>query len=196
MRYTFILLVAMAGCSGPVPLQRAVTTQASREYEAAAEVNMRDLRPGWYAWKAQATGASLETVRTADRALSTTRNPFNANRDWEAVTRGAAIFSQQCARCHGVDVRGHGADMLLDHPTADFHAFPKRFAVTLHGGAPRAWFKKINEGYGDEVAYPAGRSRAMPAFGQTLAREQVWLVITYLQSLDANAPTQNGAGSN
>jgi mono/diheme cytochrome c family protein len=27
----------------------------------------------------------------------------------------------------------------------------------------------------------------MPAFGEILAREQIWLVVTYLQSLDVDA---------
>lgn len=78
--------------------------------------------------------------------------------------------------------------MLATHPTKDFHAFGKRFAVTLHGGAPRAWFKKISEGYGETVNYPSGSGPAMPTFKDTLAREQIWLAITYLQSLDACAP--------
>ncbi len=65
--------------------------------------------------------------------------------------------------------------------------FGKRFAVTLHGGAPRAWFKKISEGFGAPVTYPTGPGTAMPAFKDVLAREQIWLVITYLQSLDAYA---------
>jgi len=80
---------------------------------------------------------------------------------------------------------------LPEAPTKDFHAFGKRFAVTLHKGAPRSWFRKINEGYGDTVTYPDGAGPAMPAFGQKLAREQIWLVITYLQSLDVYAKSES-----
>ena len=93
------------------------------------------------------------------------------------IQQGDSLFNNgTCTRCHGEDVRGNGPDMLSDHPTKDFHAFGKRFAVTLHGGAPRSWFRKIVEGHGPEVEYPAGRSRVMPAFGDTLSREQIWLV--------------------
>ena len=45
--------------------------------------------------------------------------------------------------------------------------------------------------------YPTGPSQAMPAFGDVLAREQIWLVVTYLQSLDMYAqpaPTAESAG--
>ena len=179
-------LVLAVGCSGPQPLNRAIWPQHQREYEAAV-AQAATPRDAWYAYRARQESKSIEQVRQADEALSTTHNPFNARRDPAAVSRGAVIFQANCARCHGFDVRGHGPDMLASHPTKDFHAFDKRFAVTLHGGAPRSWFRKIAEGYGPQVAYPGGTSRAMPAFGQTLAREQIWLAITYLQSLDLDA---------
>lgn len=75
--------------------------------------------------------------------------------------------------------------MPADLPKMDFHSFGKRFAATLHRGAPRSWFKKINGGFTSKVVNADGSSNAMPAFGEVLAREQIWLAITYLQSLDA-----------
>jgi mono/diheme cytochrome c family protein len=68
----------------------------------------------------------------------------------------------------------------MTQPTSNmnFHRFGVRFAVTLHGGAPRKWFDRISNGV---VGPPA-----MPAFKDTLAREQIWLTVTYLQSLDAD----------
>lgn len=181
-----ILLMVM-GCSGPIAMQRAIWPQHEREFAQRRDLALPTPREAWYVWQAERRGESIEAVRAADMALSTTRNPFDARRDGAAVSRGAILFREQCARCHGMDVGGNGPEMLAEHPTKDFHAFDKRFAATLHGGAPRTWFQKISNGYGDEVEYPDGRGPAMPAFGQTLAREQIWLVITYLQSLDMYA---------
>jgi mono/diheme cytochrome c family protein len=180
------LLVAL-GCSGPISLDRAIWPQHAREYSAVMSANAPTPRDAWYAHRATTEVKSVDEIRRTDEALSPTRNPFDARKDGEAVSRGAVLFRENCARCHGADVAGHGPDMLAAHPTKSFRAFDKRFAVTLHGGAPRTWFEKISEGYGDEVAYPQGTSRAMPAFGEVLAREQIWLVITYLQSLDVYA---------
>jgi mono/diheme cytochrome c family protein len=42
----------------------------------------------------------------------------------------------------------------------------------------------IRDGSGDLVGYADGPTLAMPPFGDQLTREQIWLVITYLQSLD------------
>ena len=105
------------------------------------------------------------------------------------------IYRAYCQRCHGPEARGDGLDLVPGHAPRDMHAFPQRFAVTLHKGAPRTWFRKIDEGFGDDVTYPDGTSRAMPPFGDTLAREQIWLVITYLQSLDAYHPPDPGESS-
>ena len=183
----FCALLFVYGCSGPIPLDRAIWPEHEQEYAQAIGRAAAMPQDAWYARRARHEGSSIDDVRAADEALSTTRNPFNARTCPEAVSRGAVIFENHCARCHGTDARGNGPHMLAAHPTKDFHSFDKRFAVTLHGGAPRTWFRKINEGYGEMVEYPDGASRAMPAFGDTLAREQIWYVITYLQSLDMYA---------
>ena len=185
-------VVVALGCSGPIALDRAIQPKHAAEYEKAMAAGASTPREAFYTQRAATTGQTIDDVRREDEALSTTRNPFNARTDSDAVSRGAVVFRENCARCHGADVGGNGPDMLADHPTKDFHAFGKRFAVTLHGGAPRTWFKKISEGYGDEVTYPTGRSRAMPAFGDELAREQIWLAVTYLQSLDKDAQAAHG----
>lgn len=180
-------LLGVGACSGPQPLNVAIRAADESAYTEALDQHASSPRDAFLAWKASLTGKPVAELATADAALSTTSNPFNANRDPVAVSRGAVIYKAHCMRCHGEEVRGGGKDMLPEHPCKDFHAFGKRFAVTLHGGAPRAWFGKISEGFGPEVRYPGGSSRAMPAFGDQLAREQIWLVITYLQSLDVYA---------
>ncbi len=193
-RSTFPLLVAIValGCSGPQPLSKAIRMADQRAYEAALKESPDAPRLAFARMKADRTGRSIDEITLGDRQLSTTKNPFDANADPAAVSRGAVIYQAHCMRCHGAEVRGNGPGMLASHSATDFHAFGKRFAVTLHKGAPKSWFKKISQGHGDVVAYPYGTGPAMPAFGEKLAREQIWLVITYLQSLDMYADKTQG----
>lgn len=184
------LALASSSCSGPQPLSVAIDPADQKTYvERLNRVN-HDGRKAFVDWMAAERKQSPEAVLAADARLSTTRNPFDAHADARAVSRGAVIYKFHCLRCHGEDASGGGPAMSPEHPTIDFHAFGQRFASTIHRGAPRAWFRKINEGFGEEVDYPDERTRAMPAFGKKLTREQIWLVITYLQSLDIHARNQ------
>jgi mono/diheme cytochrome c family protein len=180
-------LVVLAGCAGPPALERAILPGQQQKYDNALKLDTSSPKNGFLRWRAEQLGTSLEDAMRRDESLSRTANPFNASRDRAAVGLGAVVYANHCQRCHGENVDGKGPDVLPSHPCKDFHAFGKRLAVTLHGGAPRAWFRKISDGFGDVAAYPDGPSTAMPAFGEKLSREQIWLVITYLQSLDAHA---------
>jgi mono/diheme cytochrome c family protein len=187
MKRAIWLCLLVAGCSGPIPLNRAIQPRHQAEFTEFMGLVSGDPKESWYTWQAKRQSLPIARIRARDAAISTTRNPFNARRDLDAVSRGAVIFATYCARCHGEDARGGGPFELPDHPSRDFHAPGMRFAVTVHGGAPRTWFKKIQNGYGDDVTYPTGETIAMPAFGDALSREQIWQVITYLQSLDIDA---------
>jgi len=177
----------LVGCSGPIALNRAIKTEHRSELAGITAMAPGNAKAAWFKWKAKAEGVETGVIQTRDEALSATKNPFDARRDADAVSRGALIYEANCMQCHGTDARGKGKLMPAEDPCRDFHAFDMRFAVTLHGGAPRSWFKKVSEGYTPEANQSAGRKRAMPAFNARLAREQIWLAITYLQSLDADA---------
>jgi len=182
------MLAGLVCCSGPQPLSLAIDPREEAAYVDQLNAVNGDASAAFLNWVAPQRGATATDMRIADEKLSTTRNPFDAHKDARAVGRGAVIYKLHCARCHGEDARGRGPSALQGHPANDFHSFGQRFASTLHRGAPRRWFRSITEGYGDEVEYPDGKSRAMPPFKEKLAREQIWLVIAYLQSLDMHAP--------
>lgn len=183
------LLVAATSCTGPVPMKTAIDQQYDSAYVARLNAENHNGREAFLKWKAEKTGESFAEVFRKDEALSTTHNPFDAHADIDAVRRGAVLYKYHCARCHGDDARGHGPAALPDHPANDFHTFGQRFAATIHYGAPRRWFKSISNGVGDQVQYPdEPPGPAMPAFGDKLSREQIWLLITYLQSLDVYFP--------
>ncbi len=179
---------AWLGCSGPQSLDVAIDPQHEDAYRAALKHHPQSPRESFYAIKAQQTGKTLDEVARDDQALSTTRNPFSARNDHEAVSWGAVVYKQHCMTCHGETVEGRGPGMPAELPKMNFRNFSHRFAATLHGGAPRSWFKKISEGYTSEVVNKDGSTNAMPPFNDVLAREQIWLAITYLQSLDVYAP--------
>ena len=178
---------ACASCSGPQPLAVAIDPKDDAAYLTQINAVNLDGKQAFARWMAEERGALVEQIIEADGRLGATRNPFDANKDHRAVSRGAVMYKYHCARCHGDDARGLGPSIIPGHPAGNFRGFAKRFAVTLHRGAPKTWFRKITEGHGEELPYPDAPSRAMPAFGEKLTREQIWLVITYLQSLDMYA---------
>jgi mono/diheme cytochrome c family protein len=190
-----ILLNLTGSCAGPQPLPMAINPGDEREYVSRLNASNADARTAYAIWMAAERNTTKEDVLRNDSQLSQTHNPFDAHCDSKAVSRGAVIYENHCARCHGNDARGHGPSILTDHPATDFKAFGKRFAATVHRGAPRKWFREIRDGSGDQVAYPDGQTSAMPAFGEKLTREQIWLAITYLQSLDVLASKEKNRGS-
>ncbi len=178
------LLALTASCAGPQPLRSAIDPRDEEAYVSRLNASNADARMAYTSWVAEERNVSTQQVLELDAQLSETRNPFDAHDDPKAVSRGAIIYEIHCMRCHGEDARGQGPSILPGHPATDFKSFGKRFAATLHRGAPRKWHRVIRDGSGDPLDYPEGKSSAMPAFGDQLTREQIWLVITYLQSLD------------
>lgn len=177
--------VTLISCSGPVSLTSVISPSQENAYTDALKKHKFSPKDSYWAWKAQETALSPEELSQRDQQISTTRNPFNARKDDDAVARGAMLYKAHCMACHGENVDGCGPLMRQELPKLDFHSFGKRFAVTLHNGAPKSWFRKIHGGTTSEVKNSDGTENVMPAFGDQMAREQIWLTITYLQSLDA-----------
>lgn len=197
MRLRCCLVALLGGCAGPPALDRAILPRDETEYREALAQNSDNPRDAFLAWKARQRSITLAEARALDAQLSAKQNPFDANHDRAAVSRGAVIYKLSCARCHGDHADGKGPDALPGIPSKSFHTPAKRFAVWLHRGAPHAWFRKIHDGAGPRVSYPDGENTAMPAFADTLSNEQIWLVVTYLQSLDAyTGPAADIGGAN
>jgi mono/diheme cytochrome c family protein len=179
-------------CSGPQPLSRAINPADETEYLAMIGDPNETPRRVFLQARAAKQELTIDEAEQQDLALSTTKNPFNARSDQDAVSRGAVIYKHECLMCHGENADGRGPAMPVAIPAMDFHRSGMRFAVTVHGGAPRSWFRTIHDGTSVEVEDNDGTSLTldMPAYGERLAREQIWLVITYLQSVDADLPAE------
>lgn len=96
------------------------------------------------------------------------QNPLTA--DAKTMTTGKAIFKDKCTRCHGPAGIGDGPDADPDHRDD--------MDLTNAGRADRnsdgiVFYKVMN-----------GRKRPkMPAFKEELTEQQVWSVVTYVQTL-------------
>jgi cytochrome c oxidase cbb3-type subunit 3 len=91
-----------------------------------------------------------------------TPNPLADSTD--AVEVGHALFGKMnCAGCHGYDLTGGMGPDLTD-------------ANWLYGGKPGEIFHTIAE----------GTPRGMPAWKDKLTSDQIWQIVSYIQSKKAN----------
>jgi cytochrome c oxidase cbb3-type subunit III len=95
-----------------------------------------------------------------DRPVSTARNPMPT--DSATLASGRRLFNKyNCSGCHGDHAGGGMAPSLRD-------------STWLYGSEDPQLFASIFE----------GRSRGMPAWGTTLARDTIWTLVTYIKSLN------------
>ena len=161
----------------------------ARYLEAAAGAPIR----AYFAWKAESQGGTTDQFALADAQLSSAQNPFETS-DRNALTGGAIVYQAHCVRCHGEAADGRGSEMAKALPTMDFHSSTRRLAATRFKGTAAKWFTSVLKGKTSRHLKADGTPFAMPAFEGGLAREQIWLAITYLVSADADFPaSESGA---
>jgi cytochrome c oxidase cbb3-type subunit 2 len=83
------------------------------------------------------------------------KNPFQDKLD--VLPEGKALYKEHCAQCHGPELKGDVGPKLTDLDKPDAQVF-----TTIFGGSPQA---------------------GMPAFGDTLGKDRVWKLVTFLKSL-------------
>jgi len=92
--------------------------------------------------------------------------------DEKILTAGKKIYETNCMSCHGQNGQGDGdAGKNLDPRPANIAMFSKMPMAT-----DSYMFWTINDG-GVKI------NTAMPSFKDTLKKEEIWSVITYLRSL-------------
>jgi mono/diheme cytochrome c family protein len=99
-------------------------------------------------------------------------NPHDG--DPTAVATGATLFiAYNCADCHGADGSGAMGPSLAD---GRWH----------FGGTPAEVFESIYQ----------GRPEGMPAWGSLISTDQVWMLVSYVRSLQEgkNVTTENFTG--
>ncbi|MEP6621628.1 MAG: c-type cytochrome [bacterium] len=101
------------------------------------------------------------------------RNPHDG--DASAIATGAKLFvSYNCVDCHGADGSGAMGPSLAD---GRWH----------FGGANAEVFESIYQ----------GRPEGMPAWGSLISDDQIWLLVSYVRSLEKgkNVTTENFGGA-
>ena len=87
---------------------------------------------------------------------------------------GIALYARYCAACHGAQGAGDGPNAAFLPVAPAVH----RDARLMSSRTDDRLFDAIYGG-----GYPLGRSAAMPGFGATLSRGEIWSLVTYLRAL-------------
>ena len=96
------------------------------------------------------------------------KNPLSG--DPKALDTGKELFGKKCQKCHGPGGKGDGPDADPDHQE-DMDLTVARRATRNPDGV--VFYKIWN-----------GRTKPkMPALGKELSKEQVWAIVTYVQTL-------------
>jgi len=104
---------------------------------------------------------------TIPATASTEKNPITASDT--TVAAGKKLFTAKCQRCHGAAGKGDGQDADPAHQ-ADMDLTVAARAARNPDGVV---FYKIWNGR---------KSPKMPAFSEELSKEQVWTIVTYVQT--------------
>lgn len=112
-------------------------------------------------------GAIKRQTPPADYANAT--NPFEGNQD--AVTAGKTLFEANCVPCHGQEALGDGP------AGASLSPKPANLQKTAKETTPAYQHWVVDVG-----GAAAGLSSQMPAFKGVINEEDIWRIVTYLDT--------------
>jgi mono/diheme cytochrome c family protein len=98
----------------------------------------------------------------------TTKNPLTV--DAKVLAAGKGVFKEKCQKCHGALGKGDGPDADPDAMEDMDLTNPKRAARNTDGVV----FYKVSNGR---------KKPKMPAQKEDLTKDQIWAVVSYVQSL-------------
>jgi mono/diheme cytochrome c family protein len=117
--------------------------------------------------------STQDAVRAGDELV----NPFSSNAN--TVQRGAFVFTNYCASCHGSDGKGMGPVAQRGYPPP-----PSLLAQRAREVRDGQMFHVLTFGQNN-----------MPSYAGQLSREDRWMAIIYLRSLQQQAPLQPAAAT-
>jgi len=82
------------------------------------------------------------------------KNPFTGNKD--AAAEGKALYAKDCAQCHGAELKGDMGPGLIKTGKSDAELF--------------------------KITYIGIDENGMPAYGDSLGKDKIWKLITFIQS--------------
>lgn len=158
------VIVALSACRAAEDQQQAEVAESSQGAAADARPMMG---PG--------SGMMARHHATIPAEYSGLRNPVPA--DEASVTRGAEIYANQCATCHGDEGLGDGPG------GANLDPSPAPLAHTGRMLADDYLFWRISEGGAIDPF-----NSAMPAWKAALDEEARWDVINYVRVMSGGQP--------
>ena len=150
------------------PASRSASTSTPAQATAPAPMPASTDLAGRFVSHAENIQPGMVAVPAGMRLV----NPHEG--DAAAIATGAKLFvSYNCVDCHGADGSGAMGPSLAD---GRWH----------FGGAPAEVFESIYQ----------GRPEGMPAWGSLISEDQVWMLVSYVRSLEAgkNVTTENFSG--
>ncbi|EOH6073732.1 cytochrome c [Burkholderia cenocepacia] len=149
----------------------ACTALASRKWCIASAIAALAV-----AWFAPWPPAALWLAPAVPTSFQRDPAPFSVSN----VMRGAHLYTQHCAACHGADGRGEGP------LAATLAHWPPTFAgALLARRLDGELFWRVRHGTQDEHGAPT-----MPGFAATLGPQDTWAVLDYLKALAAGSGAQ------
>ena len=100
--------------------------------------------------------------------------------DAQLVSRGRAVYSEECAACHGKNLEGQTANWRQRLADGSLPAPP-------HDESGHTWHHldgllfKVTK-FGPSRSSGALVASTMPAFGEKLSDRDIWAVLTYIKS--------------
>lgn len=127
----------------------------------------------WLAFRGEALGLEPAAVKARDGAVSEREPPLL---EPGLAKEAALLWRDLCAACHGLDGRAEALPAEGPRPRA-WGGFGARMGFFFGGDSMRAGlYRRIRDG-GDAEGKPS----VMPAWGQVLAREQIWALVRHIE---------------
>jgi mono/diheme cytochrome c family protein len=137
-------------------------------FTAAFIITAASISGGMAATAQEKPATSSNAGWTLPPDAETTKNPLTV--DDKVLAAGKAIYKDKCQRCHGPGGLGDGPDSDPDAREDMNLTEPKRAERNADGVV----FHKVMNGR---------RRPKMPAFKEELTPEQVWTVVSYVQTM-------------
>ncbi|MGU8077638.1 c-type cytochrome [Burkholderia pyrrocinia] len=163
--------LAFASAETALAVVLACIALASRKWRFASAIAALAV-----AWFAPWPPSSLWLAPAVPTSFQRDPAPFSVTN----VMRGAHLYAQHCAACHGADGRGEGP------LAATLAHWPPTFAGSLLARRlDGELFWRVRHGTRDEHGAPT-----MPGFAATLGPQDTWAVLDYLKALSAGSGAQ------
>ena len=101
--------------------------------------------------------------------------------DAAQVARGAGIYAEACASCHGADLQGQ-PDWRAPMPDGTYPAPPHDEEGHTWHHADGLLFRYTQLGGAEALKDVPGVRSAMPGFGDTLSDQDIWDVLAFIKS--------------